>query len=103
MPLDTNTGYVRLPVANISMEPPTIPTPQSYSTIQKQFCAALQPWQQPLFSSICKAGSQNTLLSYLWESRMIMIVSDTSVQKTTTVVLHGSLLEPTLFCGKALA
>jgi len=65
MPLDTNTGYVHLPVANISMGLPSIPTTQSYPTLQKHFLATLQPWQQLLFGSLCKAGLPNTLLSYL--------------------------------------
>jgi len=80
-PIDTNTGYVRLPVVNIPRAITTTPPPQSYNTIQQQFRASLQPWQQPLFGSLRKAGSPNTLVAFLRESRQLMLVSDASVQK----------------------
>jgi len=80
-PIDPTTGYVRLPVVNIPTTIATSPPSQSYSTIQKQFRATLQPWQQLLFGSLRKAGSPNTLVGFLRESRPIMLVSDASVQK----------------------
>jgi len=81
-PVDTTTGYVRLPVPPLPSQQSIPECPGHYSTIQKQFWASLHPWQQALFGSLRKARSTNTLWHLMQSKTKVMIVSDASVQKS---------------------
>jgi len=80
-PIDTNTGYVNLPIPPLPQHSPQIDDLPTYSTLQKQFRQSIPPWKRQLFYSLRKARSTNTLHTLLKDSIKVMIVSDASVQK----------------------
>jgi len=80
-PIDTTTGYVNLPIPWLPQPSPPPATYPTFSTIQKQFRDSLLPWQRPLFGSLRKAHSVNTMYALFQKSTRLIIVSDASVQK----------------------
>jgi len=63
------------------MAPPDQQTMWFYKSLQQQFHNMLCTWQKPLFGSIQKAGTTNTLSQLLNDQKTLMLVSDASIQK----------------------
>jgi len=80
-PVDTNTGYVNLPIPPLPQPPTQNDSFPTYATIQKQFCQSIPQWQCQLYYSLRKAKLTNTLHALIKGSNKVMIVSDASVQK----------------------
>jgi len=81
-PVNTTMGYIRLPILLLPPKCPLTQGPTYYSTLQKQFCVGLLPWQCALFGMLHKANSTNTLQHFLQSKTPVMIVSNASVQKS---------------------
>jgi len=79
-PLDPMLGLISLPVLTIAT-PDLNTIPQSYPTLQKQFCSSLPHWQLMLYGSLQKAYSTNTVYSTLLGQLPVMLVSDALVQQ----------------------
>jgi len=80
-PIDTTTGYIKLPVPPLPRNPEPPQHGQSYSTMQSQFRHKLKPWQRALYGPIRKAGPTNKLHRILGAKQTVMIVSNASIQK----------------------
>jgi len=81
--VNATMGYMQLPVMPLPPACPLTQGPTYYSTLLKQFCAGLLPWQHALFGTLCKACSTSNLLHLLQPKTPVMIVSNASIQKSS--------------------